>query len=93
MIRARDMDQLVQRILKGAYAPLPEVYSVEVRQLVKMMLQTAPNKRPSVDDMLQMPFIRRRVCRLLDRYGPQPRSESSPRALSVMVSSWRVGML
>jgi hypothetical protein len=44
-----------------------QVYSVEVRQLVKMMLQTAPMKRPSVDEMLHMPFIRKRLTHLLER--------------------------
>ena len=38
------------KILRGAYAPLPEQYSAEVHNLVAALLSRKPEQRPSVDE-------------------------------------------
>jgi NIMA (never in mitosis gene a)-related kinase len=45
--RAADMDGLYKRVVKGRYNKLPSHYSVDLNNVVRMMLQVQPNKRPS----------------------------------------------
>ena len=41
---ARDMNSLVQKILRANYAPIPSTASKDVRELVKSMLALAPGR-------------------------------------------------
>lgn len=45
--RAGNMDGLYQAVLKGNYYPIDESYSVPLREVIGMLLQVNPNKRPS----------------------------------------------
>lgn len=45
--RAPDMDGLYHKVIKGKYSKLPSHYSVDLYNIVRMMLQTKPNYRPS----------------------------------------------
>lgn len=45
--RAPDMDGLYQKVVKGKFSKLPSHYSVDLCNVVKMMLQTNPNRRPT----------------------------------------------
>ena len=49
----------VEAILWGRYAPIPSCYSQELRILVDWMLQKDQNRRPTIREVLLMPFIRR----------------------------------
>jgi NIMA (never in mitosis gene a)-related kinase len=46
------MKGLVQKILKGTYPPLPDVYSSDLKKLLSEMLIKDPNKRPSIRKIL-----------------------------------------
>jgi NIMA (never in mitosis gene a)-related kinase len=61
---ARDMKGLVQKILKGTYPPIPEVYSTDLKKLISELLIKDPNKRPSIRKILEMPFLKARVNEL-----------------------------
>jgi NIMA (never in mitosis gene a)-related kinase len=58
---AQNMKGLVQKILKGTYPPLPEVYSQDLKKLLSEMLTKDPNKRPSIKKILEMPFMKAKV--------------------------------
>ena len=58
---ARDMNSLVQKILRGNYAPIPSTASKDLRGLIKSMLGLSPSSRPTVNDVLALPFIRKRA--------------------------------
>ena len=58
---ARDMNSLVQKILRGNYAPIPSAASKDVRALIKDMLALSPASRPSVNQVLALPFIRKQM--------------------------------
>eukprot|EP00967_Tisochrysis_lutea_P102397 scaffold154101_cov22-Tisochrysis_lutea.AAC.2 len=62
---ARDMRGLVVKILRGTFPPLPRVYSAELSQLVARCLMRDPQKRPSVNELLDLPIVRRRIERFL----------------------------
>lgn len=58
---AQNMKGLVQKILKGTYPPLPEVYSADLKKLLSEMLIKDPNKRPSIKKILEMPFMKVKI--------------------------------
>jgi len=58
---ARDMNSLVQKILRGNYAPIPSTASKDLRGLIKSMLGLSPSSRPTVNDVLALPFIRKEM--------------------------------
>lgn len=62
---ARDMRGLVVKILRGVFPPLPRVYSADLSQLVGRCLMRDPAQRPSVNELLELPVVRRRIERFL----------------------------
>ncbi|KAN0071718.1 hypothetical protein V8E54_010314 [Elaphomyces granulatus] len=50
--------ELNQRIQKGHYPPLPEVYSKDLRQLIADCLQIDPSRRPETAALFNLPIIR-----------------------------------
>lgn len=46
------------QIVQSSVPPIPETYSPDLRQLVNQMLSKAPEDRPSIRNILEMPFIR-----------------------------------
>ncbi|XP_065181599.1 serine/threonine-protein kinase Nek1-like isoform X1 [Sycon ciliatum] len=57
----RDMRNLVLKIVRGVYPPLPSKYSRDLRQLLAQMLARSSRERPSVNKILRTPFIQRRI--------------------------------
>lgn len=55
----------VAQIKSGLVAPLPAMYSKELKALVAAMLQTTASKRPSAGVILQSPLIRDRIDKFL----------------------------
>ncbi|KAG5470420.1 hypothetical protein LSCM1_01664 [Leishmania martiniquensis] len=53
------MNQLMQRIVQGHYAPLSSQYSSDFRRMVDWCLQKDPAKRPSIKQALALPLMRR----------------------------------
>jgi NIMA (never in mitosis gene a)-related kinase len=49
---------LVYKIVQDNYDPIPERYSSDLKNLIKMLLQKDSKNRPSVADLIQMPLIR-----------------------------------
>ncbi|RNF11389.1 putative protein kinase, putative,serine/threonine-protein kinase Nek1 [Trypanosoma rangeli] len=58
------MQQLMQRIVKGTYPPLPSHFSSEFRNVVDWCLQKDPSRRPSIKQTLALPIIRRSLEQL-----------------------------
>lgn len=62
---AQNMKGLVVKILRGQYQPISNTYSRNLREVLDRMLQKDPNKRPSVNQILKLPFLQERIRRLL----------------------------
>eukprot|EP00347_Sterkiella_histriomuscorum_P011098 403373762 len=58
---APDMNTLYKRVLKGLYPKIPSIYSGELSDMIKMLLNTSPQLRPSADKILKMPIIQRKL--------------------------------
>ncbi|EFJ41490.1 hypothetical protein VOLCADRAFT_68198, partial [Volvox carteri f. nagariensis] len=63
---ALGLPQLMFKILRVAYDPLPTQFSRPFQQLVNSMLRADPEDRPTTQDLLSQPFVRRHLKRLLD---------------------------
>ncbi|KAK3285102.1 hypothetical protein CYMTET_7268 [Cymbomonas tetramitiformis] len=58
---ASTLKLLVCKIIKGQYPAPPARYSHELRGLIDKMIRKDPRERPTVNEILAMPFIRRRI--------------------------------
>ena len=58
---ARDMNGLVQKIVRGSHAAIPAGAGKDMRALINSMLALAPGQRPTVTEILRMPFIRKEM--------------------------------
>ena len=52
--RAEDMNGLYKKVLKGMYPKIPNIFSSELAQFIKAMVQVQPQMRPSCDTILSM---------------------------------------
>lgn len=57
--RAEDMEGLYRKVLRGQYPRIPPHYSQDLAEVIAVLLQVNPRHRPSVDQLLQMPVMRR----------------------------------
>lgn len=62
--RAEDMQGLYKKVLRGIYPKVPNVFSNELAQTIKLMVQVAPQMRPSCDKILDMPIIKKKIEKL-----------------------------
>ena len=59
--RAEDMDGLYKKVIRGNYAKLPSHYSVDLNNVIRLMLQVKPNQRPTCDKLLSLPLLQKRM--------------------------------
>jgi len=64
---ANNMKALVGKILRGTYPPVSPVYSGELRDLIGKMLLKDPRDRPSINSVLKVPFVQKRMEFLLSK--------------------------
>ncbi|PAA47167.1 hypothetical protein BOX15_Mlig017576g2 [Macrostomum lignano] len=74
-------DQLVAAILSGSYRPLPDVYGEPLRSIIADLLQPDPDRRISVEQLLDRPSIR-------DRLPPDELPEPSLRRWLTSSAGW-----
>lgn len=53
--------KIVIKILLGYYTKIPTVYSTDLANVIKAMLQVQPQSRPSCDKILSFPSIIKRM--------------------------------
>jgi NIMA (never in mitosis gene a)-related kinase len=87
---AANMNTLLTVILRGKYQPISQSYSKDIRALLSKMLMKDPSKRPSVNQILGLPFIKKRLSAFLDEsvlademshtvlHGQNPLSDRKP---------------
>ena len=64
--QGREMHVLMQRILRGVYMPVPLPYRGNIQRLVDTLLSQKADDRPSVNNILRMPFITHKLDVLLN---------------------------
>lgn len=58
---AQNLNGLAVKILKGNYLPINPQYSKSLKGLIADMLNTQPKMRPSIEEILNKPLIKKRV--------------------------------
>lgn len=58
---AQNLNGLAIKILKGNFTPMNSMYSKNLRLLVEQMLNTKPANRPTIEEILNKPFIKKRL--------------------------------
>merc|ERR1719272_1757284 len=57
--RAEDMEGLYRKVLRGQYPRIPAHFSNDLSEIIGILLQVNPRHRPSIDQMLELPVMRR----------------------------------
>jgi serine/threonine protein kinase len=58
---AQNYQALAVKIMKGSYPSITPRYSKQLRDLITEMLALKPHNRPTIVDVINKPFIRKRV--------------------------------
>lgn len=58
---AQSYNALAIKIIKGLYPSITPTYSKQLRDLITSMLSKKPQNRPTIIDIINKPFIRKRV--------------------------------
>lgn len=61
---AVSLQDLFKKITKGTIKRLPSRYSDELYDCIKLFLEKNPKRRPTVDEILSMPFMRKKLEKL-----------------------------
>jgi len=75
---AQSINGLAVKILRGSYPPLNNVYSKPLRDLIQKMLSVKPSNRPTILDILNKSFVRKRVSAYISDCLNGPPMELSP---------------
>ncbi|XP_053556212.1 serine/threonine-protein kinase Nek1 [Bombina bombina] len=62
---AGNMKNLVLKIIRGSYPPVPVEYSYDLRNLLSLLFKRNPKDRPSINSILEKPFIFKRIEKFL----------------------------
>lgn len=62
---ANNLQFLALKIVKGSYNNIPTQYSSDLKALIRSMLNTNPNLRPNINQILSSPIINKRIKSLL----------------------------
>lgn len=63
---AKNIKNLVMKIIKVSLPPISDVYSYELKNLLHSIFKRNPHERPSVNAILRKPIIIKRICKFLD---------------------------
>ncbi|XP_037835167.1 serine/threonine-protein kinase Nek8 isoform X2 [Kryptolebias marmoratus] len=66
---AANLPALVLKIMSGTFAPISDRYSPELRQLVLIMLNLDPSKRPQLNEIMALPICMRPLLNLYTDIG------------------------
>lgn len=59
--KSKDMKELYAKVTKGKFSGIPSMYSNDLLCVIKSMLQVKPALRPSCEQLLEMPIVKRNI--------------------------------
>ena len=59
--RGTSIHQLYKNIMKGKYTEIPDIYSNDLKNIIKLILCLDPLKRPSANDLLNNEIIKNKI--------------------------------
>lgn len=77
---ATNYNALALKIMKGSYPSITPTYSKQLRDLITSMLAPKPQNRPTIVEVINKPFIRKRIEKyvsdMMNRSGSSPNSDN-----------------
>ncbi|KAG8448094.1 hypothetical protein GDO86_015258 [Hymenochirus boettgeri] len=74
---ASNLLSLFFKIVKGQYQPIPECYSDDLHNLVKVILDKSPESRPSASCILNLCFVQDHLKHFIEKHEHQLSKQSS----------------
>jgi len=74
---AQSINGLAMKILRGSYPPIAASYSKPLKDLITKMLSIKASNRPTVVELVQKPFIRKKVVQYLSECLNNPPEDPS----------------
>merc|ERR1712087_399759 len=68
---------LVAKIIRGEYDALPRIYAAQLNDLVRHLLMTSPEFRPSVDQCISNAYVQKYVAQLDPNCCPLPQAAAA----------------
>eukprot|EP00762_Andalucia_godoyi_P001143 ANDGO_01927.mRNA.1 Putative serine/threonine-protein kinase A len=68
---------LAANVLRNQYKPVPTFYSKELSELVKKMLVLDPAARPTVNSILAIPVVAKRMSAMCEKFGWSKKESAS----------------
>ena len=62
---ASSLPMVYVKIIRGAYGPVPNIFTKHLRSLVHSLLTVESEKRPSINDILKLPYLKNRIRNFL----------------------------
>ena len=59
--RAQNMEGLYNKVIKGQFNKIPDRFSNDLFEVIKLLLQIIPDARPSCEEILKHPIIQKRI--------------------------------
>lgn len=59
--RGEDMEGLFKKVVRGIYPRIPSEYSNDLSTMVRLLLQTNPEQRPSCEKILSLSIVIKRI--------------------------------
>ena len=59
--RAQTMEELFKKVVRGYYPDISNKYSKDLSEILKLMIQIEVGARPSCEELLNMPIIKKRI--------------------------------
>ena len=59
------LNGLAIKILKGSFPPITPMYSKPLRDMIGLMLNQNPKKRPTIYDILNKPILKKKVIQYI----------------------------
>lgn len=73
---ANNLLGLVYKIVQDKHAPIPDCYSTNMKQLVGLLLTKNHKQRPSVDEILRIPFMKEIAINFINKHSKGKITES-----------------
>mmetsp|Transcript_14636 Transcript_14636/g.25721 ORF Transcript_14636/g.25721 Transcript_14636/m.25721 type:complete len:806 (-) Transcript_14636:19-2436(-) len=89
---AKSLNGLMGKVVKGRYDPISKSYSKNLSKLVDSMLALEPSRRPSLPDILSLPFIKRHVYRFLQGITERPTAQIGDGTMVLRKAALGVGV-
>eukprot|EP00002_Diphylleia_rotans_P015891 TRINITY_DN3078_c0_g1_i8.p1 TRINITY_DN3078_c0_g1~~TRINITY_DN3078_c0_g1_i8.p1 ORF type:complete len:422 (-),score=67.44 TRINITY_DN3078_c0_g1_i8:679-1944(-) len=58
---AKDYNELGKVVLHGSHLPIPDRYSKDLSQVIERLIDSSPDKRPSIDQLLELDQVQSRM--------------------------------